>query len=358
MKKYQIFGILLMSIATINIAAWRSYPIKEIHNNECTTNTLPCTYSLPRIENANYLDYKDNKLYRETYSMLRSTTYYDGRDMGLWGHQGIDIATDKGTPVYATNEGEVVFAEEKWWRGKTITIKHIQDGKTIYTSYSHLSEILVKVGNMVTENTIIGKVGSTGNSTWPHLHFQIEINNDNNHPFFYRYCSWDTKEIVNEARCEKQMIENTVDPILFIEKNGDIPILKNREDKNTFSNNYSNYKNIVFSGFQWGIINKNTITKIGVEPKIKKDELFILDKPIKIRYNKDIIKVFPDSFEVIKNKQLLILPQKEWITILSFSYDNKIFKRIPIIVADQKFFQQIKNSLTKNPTLLKNLFQD
>ncbi len=355
MKK-QILLIGIIIICWVSTTLWRSYPIQQVSNEECKEKWIPCTYDLPRIEDANYIKYKSDKTYRETYSMLRSTTYYDGWDIWLWGHQGIDIATDTWTPVFSTEDGSVIFAGEKGWRWYTITIKHIIDGKTIYSSYAHLSEILVKVGDEIKENWLIWKVGSTWNSTGPHLHFQIEINDDNNHPFFYRNCLWEIPEIVNEWRCIEQMFKNTIDPILFIEKNGNIPILKDKNNNKTFTNTYNSYKNLLFSWFAWGILDKNTLSKIIITPKINSENILVLEDTITLKYDKNIIKILPDSFNVIKNKQILIIPQKTGFTTISFVYKNKVFKKLPIIITDPKFLIDVKTIFNKNPDLFKSLF--
>lgn len=288
--------------------------------------------------------------------MLRSTTYYDGWDSGIGGHQGVDIASATGTPVLAVADGEVIDIWEKWWRGKTITIKHMQNGKTVYSSYAHLSEIFVKIGNIIKEGWLIGKVGATGNATWPHLHFQIEINDNDNHPFFYKNCIGEINEIVNEARCEKQMRDNTVDPILFIEKKGNIP-LKKETTETTDTNKYSTYQNLAFSGFSWGIVDKNQLTKIIITPKINPETMLLFKDPITITYDKQIIKVLPDSFDIITKKQLLIIPQKTGFTSLSFIYNNKVFKKIPVIVSDPTFLLKIREVMNKNPNILKSLIQ-
>jgi murein DD-endopeptidase MepM/ murein hydrolase activator NlpD len=60
-------------------------------------------------------------------------------------HQGVDIATKTGTPVYASYDGEVIVAERKGERGNVIVIKHQRNGQTLYTTYAHLSTIEVKV---------------------------------------------------------------------------------------------------------------------------------------------------------------------------------------------------------------------
>ncbi len=86
-------------------------------------------------------------------------------------HKGIDIAAPEGTPVYASAEGTVIKAEfVKSGYGNLIVIKHADD---IATYYGHLSKIIAKKGDKVGKGELIGKVGSTGRSTGPHLHFEV-----------------------------------------------------------------------------------------------------------------------------------------------------------------------------------------
>ncbi|MFA5518668.1 MAG: peptidoglycan DD-metalloendopeptidase family protein [Spirochaetota bacterium] len=86
-------------------------------------------------------------------------------------HKGIDIAARIGTPVYAAEKGVVEqtgFYSNGY--GNLIVVKHDRD---LATYYGHLSEILVKKGHSVSKGTLIGKVGNTGRSTGPHLHFEV-----------------------------------------------------------------------------------------------------------------------------------------------------------------------------------------
>jgi murein DD-endopeptidase MepM/ murein hydrolase activator NlpD len=85
-------------------------------------------------------------------------------------HDGYDIAKPFGSPVYAAKSG--VIADARWAEGygQLITIKHTDGWET---RYGHLSKILVKIGQKVQRGTLIGKVGSTGLSTGPHLHFEV-----------------------------------------------------------------------------------------------------------------------------------------------------------------------------------------
>lgn len=89
-------------------------------------------------------------------------------------HAGIDYAAPEGTEVYATNHGKVEFAEFLQLTGNTIVIDH---GLGLKSYHFHLSAIDVKAGDMVQKGQLIGKVGTTGYSTGPHLHFQISIQN-------------------------------------------------------------------------------------------------------------------------------------------------------------------------------------
>jgi murein DD-endopeptidase MepM/ murein hydrolase activator NlpD len=84
-------------------------------------------------------------------------------------HSGLDIAAPSGTPVVATATGTVVSAGWNGGYGKAIVIQH---NDTQQTLYGHLSEISVQPGQQITQGTVIGLVGSTGNSTGPHLHFE------------------------------------------------------------------------------------------------------------------------------------------------------------------------------------------
>jgi murein DD-endopeptidase MepM/ murein hydrolase activator NlpD len=88
-------------------------------------------------------------------------------------HDGFDIAGYYRSPIYATADGKVVFADRKQGYGKTVQIVH---SKTLQTSYSHLSEIIVSVGDSVTKGQIIGYMGSTGRSTGVHVHYMVYEN--------------------------------------------------------------------------------------------------------------------------------------------------------------------------------------
>ena len=85
-------------------------------------------------------------------------------------HDGYDLAKPWGSPVYAARSGTILDAGWGEGYGMLITIRH-PDGWT--TRYGHLSKIMVRAGQRVQRGALIGKVGSTGLSTGPHLHFEV-----------------------------------------------------------------------------------------------------------------------------------------------------------------------------------------
>lgn len=91
----------------------------------------------------------------------------------LKNHNGMDIAANSGTAVFAADGGKVVLAEWYGGYGNCIMIEHGNGYKTLY---GHLSYIGVRNGQYVSQGDTIGQVGSTGNSTGPHLHFEVYAN--------------------------------------------------------------------------------------------------------------------------------------------------------------------------------------
>ena len=88
-------------------------------------------------------------------------------------HTGIDIAVDQGTDIHPTQGGVVVFAGWQAGFGWCVEVGH---GQGYSTLYGHLSRILVDAGDKVTADTVLGLSGSTGNSTGPHLHYEVRLN--------------------------------------------------------------------------------------------------------------------------------------------------------------------------------------
>jgi len=94
-------------------------------------------------------------------------------DPGVYYHTGLDLGYCKGTDVYAPAGGTVVGVfPDQVVRGNVIVIDH---GLGVYTIYMHLKEILVEQGAVVESGQLIGIIGTTGRSTGPHLHFEVDI---------------------------------------------------------------------------------------------------------------------------------------------------------------------------------------
>lgn len=92
-----------------------------------------------------------------------------------WGrtHTGIDIGAPTGTAIKAAASGTVIFSGWKGTLGKLVVISH---GNGVQTYYAHCSSLLVSSGQTVSAGQLIAKMGSTGRSTGPHLHFEIRLN--------------------------------------------------------------------------------------------------------------------------------------------------------------------------------------
>ena len=99
-------------------------------------------------------------------------------------HKGIDIAATRGTPILATAAGTVTFAG--WSSGYGYLVK-IDHGNGVETYYGHCSRLYVSAGESVEAGTEIAAVGSTGNSTGNHLHFEIRLNGEQINPQTYVY---------------------------------------------------------------------------------------------------------------------------------------------------------------------------
>lgn len=101
-----------------------------------------------------------------------------------WGrlHAGIDIAADTGTAVRAAKTGRVTFAGWRGGYGNAVMIEH---GQGYGTLYGHLSKYLVASGQYVSAGELVGLVGTTGNSTGPHLHFEINVDGQPVNPVLF-----------------------------------------------------------------------------------------------------------------------------------------------------------------------------
>lgn len=88
-------------------------------------------------------------------------------------HEGVDFAAETGTVINAAASGKVIYADFHPAYGKSVEIDH---GNGLVTRYAHGSELLVKEGDLVVRGQRIARVGTTGRSTGPHLHFEVRLN--------------------------------------------------------------------------------------------------------------------------------------------------------------------------------------
>lgn len=112
-------------------------------------------------------------------------------------HSGLDFVAPSGTPVFATADGKVEMAERKGGYGNCIDISH---GYNYMTRYAHLSEIVVNEGDMIKRGDLIGRVGSTGKSAQPHLHYEVWYKGEAQNPVNYCFMDLSPKEYAEMLR--------------------------------------------------------------------------------------------------------------------------------------------------------------
>ena len=110
-------------------------------------------------------------------SFTVSAYYGDGR-----GHKGVDLAADKGAPIYAVSGGTVTYSGYDGNYGYSVVIDH---GNGLKTRYAHASALCVSKGKTVLQGEVIAYVGSTGYSTGNHLHFEVMVNGTRVNPISY-----------------------------------------------------------------------------------------------------------------------------------------------------------------------------
>lgn len=101
-----------------------------------------------------------------------------------WGrmHEGLDIAGGSGTPIGAAAAGTVIVAGWNGGYGNMVVVDH---GGGTSTAYAHMSSVSVSVGQSVGQGTVVGGMGTTGNSTGVHLHFEVRVNGAATNPLAY-----------------------------------------------------------------------------------------------------------------------------------------------------------------------------
>ena len=98
-------------------------------------------------------------------------------------HKGVDLAAPEGTPVPSLGSGKVVYSG---WRRGYGNMVIVEEGQGVKVRYGHLKEALVRTGERVTANQVLGRVGKTGRATGPHLHIEMEKGGRLVHPLTHR----------------------------------------------------------------------------------------------------------------------------------------------------------------------------
>ena len=155
-----------LEIATANVESGA----KEIKENKENENALAIVNNIKL--SVLPVTGRITSRYGERSSLRRST------------HTGLDIACTTGTDIKVVSNGTVTFSGKKGSYGNLIIVDH---GNGVETWYGHCSKLYANVGDNVTAGDVIAAVGSTGNSTGPHLHFEIRINGECVNPQNYVY---------------------------------------------------------------------------------------------------------------------------------------------------------------------------
>ncbi len=273
------------------------YPLKEVSKLSCRFQDFKdlksnCKRNLPILHTKDYKKYiKLNWGYNDYtrfYTTLWWASYKYGWDVWFWGHEWTDIATAKWTPVYAIADWKVIVAKRALGWGNVVTIEHFIRWKKVFSNYAHMSKILVKKGQRVSVWTKIWEVWSDWNSTWNHLHFQIDLDTPF-HPFYYsrKTCPYSYHDITEKWVCFNELAQNTIDPLLFVETNWKI------------LDSIKQVKKISRSNF-WKTVVKSNSTKKVVYKKQKNDDImWVFNRTVYIWYSKDDIKKVQKIFKTL-----------------------------------------------------------
>jgi murein DD-endopeptidase MepM/ murein hydrolase activator NlpD len=164
------------------------FPVQKIHLSKDKDNFISSPGEEEAVQKARECD-SEKQLWDGTFRVpckARITTRFglrrmvNGRLLADYFHTGIDYGGGLGAPVYATQGGRVILAHNGWrLHGNIVALDH---GQGVVSFYLHLSKILVKPGELVAPGQMIGKVGSTGRATGPHLHFSLYVNGEATDP--------------------------------------------------------------------------------------------------------------------------------------------------------------------------------
>ena len=160
--------------------------VKRVNGQEVERQTISTTKIADPVDEVIYVGTKSLPVRTGTGSFIYPLkTYTLTSRFGMrWGrmHTGVDLAASTGTKIHAADGGTVTFAG---WKGSYGYLIIIDNGGLFETYYAHCSSLNVSAGDQVYQDQIIGEVGSTGNSTGPHCHFEIRYKGEPQNPLDY-----------------------------------------------------------------------------------------------------------------------------------------------------------------------------
>lgn len=385
-RNFAFISVILLMFSSFSVvnAADIIYPLKKISKSACrfqdySTLDNDCLQDLPILKTQDYEKLKNDYDYRRVYTVLWQSTYDYGWDVWNWSHIWVDIATSKWTPTYAITDWTILYAWAKTGRWNVVTIQHKVNWKTIYSNYAHLSKWVVKTWDKVSTWDKIWEVWSSWNSTWNHLHFQIDINQwVSNHPYYYyQNCVWDSWSIVNQWLCRDDLVENTLDPLLFLETAWaiitsswdsnqivDKEVIEDAKNANISQGSLSSQKEIEEREIK-EFLKNYTITfkysKLGSNVPVWEEEVlkfmitekrtwkpftWTLPDYMNFVWNKTLIKIFPDRIRVAENwtRDISILGLKEGRTTVYVRIWSLTIYTKTIDVYDPKYSPTIKSA--------------
>ncbi len=158
-------GILQLSVDPRFISPPASELPRIQQEREMVVTVSRASHNTPRLWTRSFLRPRSSRI-TANFGQRRQ---FNGETRSL--HLGVDLAGATGTPVIASNRGVVVLVHSFYYAGNAI---HIDHGNGLTTAYMHLSETTVAVGDTVARGEVIGKVGTTGRVTGPHLHWHTK----------------------------------------------------------------------------------------------------------------------------------------------------------------------------------------
>jgi murein DD-endopeptidase MepM/ murein hydrolase activator NlpD len=185
MLKSNFLLILLLSLFATSCAMKSGYYVKQGKKWVFVTKKTGFMNHLsnPRIDSSNF-NYHDSGVFKWPVPGSKRISSFFGPRHGRH-HDGIDIAAKTGTSIIASAGGVIKHSGRMRGYGNVVIITHPNGYHTVY---AHNSKNIAKKGQKVSQGEVIAKVGSTGRSTGPHLHFEIRKNNKVSNPD--KYLNW------------------------------------------------------------------------------------------------------------------------------------------------------------------------